>query len=60
MMAGLEKRNRLLNPKERDRRLYEMGHALVALSLPGVDPDTKSSIMPGGVARARLYHRTVE
>ncbi len=50
IVAGLEKRNRLLNPKEREVVAYhEMGHALVALSLPGVDPVHKVSIIPRGV-----------
>ncbi len=50
MVAGLEKRNRLLNPKEREIVAYhEMGHALVALSLPGTDPVHKISIIPRGV-----------
>jgi cell division protease FtsH len=51
MIAGLEKRNRLLNPKEREIVAYhEMGHALVALSLPGTDPVHKVSIIPRGVS----------
>jgi cell division protease FtsH len=50
MVAGLEKRNRLLNPKEREIVAYhEMGHALVALALPGSDPVHKVSIIPRGV-----------
>jgi cell division protease FtsH len=50
LVAGLEKRNRLLNPKEREIVAYhEMGHALIALSLPGVDPVHKVSIIPRGV-----------
>jgi cell division protease FtsH len=50
MVAGLEKRNRLLNSKEREIVAYhEMGHTLVALSLPGVDPVHKVSIIPRGV-----------
>src|SRR5262249_11209946 len=50
MTAGLEKRNRLLNPREREIVAYhEMGHALVALSLPGSDPVHKGSIIPRGV-----------
>jgi cell division protease FtsH len=50
MVAGLEKRNRLLNPKEREIvAFHEMGHTLVALSLPGVDPVHKVSIIPRGV-----------
>jgi cell division protease FtsH len=50
MVAGLEKRNRLLNPKEREIvAFHEMGHALIALSLPGADPVHKVSIIPRGV-----------
>ena len=50
MIAGLEKRNRLLNPKEREIVAYhEMGHALVALTLPGTDPVHKVSIIPRGI-----------
>ncbi|HEX6979666.1 MAG TPA: ATP-dependent zinc metalloprotease FtsH [Alphaproteobacteria bacterium] len=50
IVAGLEKRNRLLNPFERKVVAYhEMGHALVAMSLPGVDPVHKISIIPRGV-----------
>src|SRR5438477_11897063 len=50
IVAGLEKRNRLLNPKEREIVAYhEMGHALVALALPGVDPVHKVSIIPRGI-----------
>src|SRR5579863_6484792 len=50
IVAGLEKRNRLLNPKEREIVAHhEMGHALVAFSLPGSDPVHKVSIIPRGV-----------
>lgn len=50
IVAGLEKKNRLLNPKERKVVAYhEMGHALVAMSLPGVDPVHKISIIPRGI-----------
>jgi cell division protease FtsH len=50
IVAGLEKKNRLLNPKERTVVAYhELGHALVALTLPGVDPVHKISIIPRGV-----------
>ncbi|RWQ47830.1 MAG: ATP-dependent metallopeptidase FtsH/Yme1/Tma family protein [Mesorhizobium sp.] len=50
IVAGLEKRNRLLNPREREVVAYhEMGHALVAMALPGVDPVHKVSIIPRGV-----------
>lgn len=50
IVAGLEKRNRVLNPKEREKVAYhEMGHALVALALPGTDPVHKISIIPRGI-----------
>ena len=50
IVAGLEKRNRLLNPHERETVAYhEMGHALVALSLPGSETIHKVSIIPRGV-----------
>ena len=50
IVAGLEKKNRLLNPFERKVVAYhEMGHALVALSLPGSDPVHKVSIIPRGI-----------
>ena len=50
IVAGLEKRNRLLNPKEREIvAFHEMGHALVALATPGSDPVHKVSIIPRGV-----------
>ncbi len=51
IVAGLEKRNRLLNPKERRVVAYhELGHTLVALTLPGSDPVHKVSIIPRGVS----------
>jgi cell division protease FtsH len=50
IVAGLEKKSRVLNPDERRRVAYhEMGHALVATGLPGVDPIVKVSIVPRGV-----------
>jgi cell division protease FtsH len=50
IVAGLEKRNRLLNPKEREIVAYhEMGHALVSMMLPGVDAVHKVSIIPRGI-----------
>ncbi|RZF25008.1 ATP-dependent metallopeptidase FtsH/Yme1/Tma family protein [Paraburkholderia sp. UYCP14C] len=51
IVAGLEKRNRLLIPHEREVVAHhEMGHALVAMALPGVDPVQKISIIPRGIA----------
>ena len=50
MVAGLEKRNRLLNPLERRVVAYhELGHAMVVLALPGTDTVHKISIIPHGV-----------
>jgi len=50
IVAGLEKKSRILNPKERDVVAHhEMGHALVALALPGTDPVHKVSIIPRGI-----------
>ncbi len=50
MIAGLEKKKRILNPKEREVVAYhEMGHTLVAMSLPSADPVHKVSIIPRGV-----------
>ncbi|MFZ0607458.1 MAG: ATP-dependent zinc metalloprotease FtsH [Xanthobacteraceae bacterium] len=50
IVAGLEKKNRLLIPKERRIVAYhELGHAIVAMALPGQDPVHKVSIIPRGV-----------
>ena len=50
IVAGLEKRSRLLSPHEREVVAHhEMGHAIVATALPGVDPVHKVSIIPRGV-----------
>jgi cell division protease FtsH len=50
IVAGLEKKNRLLNPHEREVVAHhEMGHALTALSLPGTDKVHKVSIIPRGI-----------
>ena len=50
IVAGLEKRNRLLNRREREIVAYhEIGHALVAMALPGTDPVHKVSIIPRGI-----------
>ena len=51
VIAGLEKKNRVLNKMEKERVAYhETGHALVAISLPGSDQVQKISIIPRGVA----------
>jgi cell division protease FtsH len=50
IVAGLEKRSRLLNRRERETVAHhEMGHAIVAMALKGTDPVQKVSIIPRGV-----------
>ena len=50
IVAGLEKRNRLLNPREREIvAFHEMGHALAAAATTSVDPVHKISIIPRGI-----------
>ncbi len=62
IVAGLEKRSRILSPHEREVVAYhEMGHALVAMSLPGIDPVHKISIIPRGIgALGYTMQRPVE
>jgi cell division protease FtsH len=50
IVAGSERRSRLLKPQERERVAYhEMGHALIATILPGADPVQKVSIIPRSI-----------
>jgi cell division protease FtsH len=50
IVGGLEKRNRVINPKEKRIVAYhETGHALVASFTPGADKVHKISIVPRGV-----------
>ncbi len=50
IVAGIEKKNRVLSEKERKVVAYhEMGHALTALALPGTDAVHKVSIIPHGI-----------
>jgi len=49
-IAGLEKKNRLINPREREIVAYhETGHAIVAAFTPDADPVHKISIVPRGM-----------
>jgi cell division protease FtsH len=51
VVAGLEKRNRLMNAEEKNIVAHhEAGHALVACLLPGTDPVRKVSMIPRGIA----------
>ncbi len=49
-VAGLARRTRVLSPQDRRTVAYhELGHAFVAMALPGTDPVQKVSIIPRGV-----------
>jgi cell division protease FtsH len=51
LVAGLEKKNRLINAAEKEIvAFHELGHAIVAMALPGTDPVQKISIIPRGIA----------
>ncbi len=51
VVAGLEKKKRLISPKEKKIVAYhEAGHALVAHTLPNTDVVQKISIVPRGIA----------
>jgi cell division protease FtsH len=51
VVAGLEKKARVMSPQERERVAHhEAGHALVAASVPTADPVHKISIIPRGIA----------
>ena len=51
IMAGPEKKSRIMAPAEKQRVAYhESGHALVAEALPSADPVRKVTIIPHGVA----------
>jgi cell division protease FtsH len=62
IVAGLEKKNRVLSVREREVVAHhEMGHALAAMALPGSDPVHKVSIIPRGVAAlGYTLHRPTE
>jgi len=51
IVAGLEKKSRILNPREREIVAHhELGHAFVAAAIPGCDAVHKVSIVPRGIA----------
>jgi cell division protease FtsH len=51
VMAGLERKTKVISPKEREAVAYhEAGHALVAHYTEGSDPVEKISIIPRGIA----------
>lgn len=50
IVAGLERKNRIINPEEKKRVAYhEMGHATVALATNSMDKIQKISVIPRGV-----------
>lgn len=59
IVAGSERRSRLLNPHERERVAYhEMGHALAAAALTKTDPVQKVSIIPRSIGGSWLHAAT--
>jgi cell division protease FtsH len=58
VVAGLEKKSRVLSEKERDIVAHhEMGHALVASSVSHTDPVHKVTIIPRGVAALGMTYQ---
>jgi cell division protease FtsH len=58
VVAGLEKRSRVLSDKERDIVAHhEMGHALVAASVSHADPVHKVTIIPRGIAALGMTYQ---
>jgi cell division protease FtsH len=51
VMAGLEKKRRLMSRKEKEIvAFHESGHAIMASLLPGADPVRRISIIPRGIS----------
>ncbi len=51
VVAGLEKKNKVINPRERQIVAYhEAGHAIVSWMMPENDPVQKISIVPRGMS----------
>jgi cell division protease FtsH len=58
VVAGMERRSRVLSETERDIVAHhEMGHALVAFSVPHADPVHKVTIIPRGVAALGMTYQ---
>ena len=61
VVAGLEKRSRILTPLERQTVAYhEVGHALVGALMPGGDRVSKISIVPRGLGALGYTMQTPE
>jgi cell division protease FtsH len=51
VVAGLEKKNRLISKKEKEIvAFHESGHAIIATVLPNADPVRRISIIPRGIS----------
>src|SRR5690242_14557946 len=58
VVAGLEKKSRVLSDKERDIVAHhEMGHAFVAASVAHADPVHKVTIIPRGIAALGMTYQ---
>src|SRR3989449_1388750 len=58
VVAGLEKKSRVLSDKERDIVAHhEMGHAFVATSVTHADPVHKVTIIPRGIAALGMTYQ---
>jgi cell division protease FtsH len=58
VVAGLEKKSRVLSDKERDIVAHhELGHALVAVSVAHADPVHKITIIPRGIAALGMTYQ---
>ena len=61
VVAGLEKRSRILTPLERQTVAYhEVGHAMVGALMPGSDKVSKISIVPRGLGALGYTLQTPE
>jgi cell division protease FtsH len=61
IVAGLQKKTRVLKPEERKLTAYhEAGHALIAAFTPNADPVQKISIIPRGFALGYTLQMPVE
>jgi cell division protease FtsH len=61
VMAGSERRTRVMNPHEKETvAVHEAGHALLASLLPGMDPVHKVTIVPRGRALGYTWQRPTE
>ncbi|MCC6750233.1 MAG: ATP-dependent zinc metalloprotease FtsH [Deltaproteobacteria bacterium] len=61
VLVGLEKKGRLMNPAERRIvAFHELGHAVVAETLPGANPVQKVTIVPRGMGLGLTWQRITE